>query len=94
MCIIHDNIHLFPVQYNRNIRQMRVPFQRNEWKCAGNCEAIRKKFICASAARVRRFCRASINSRAIKIKREASPFPPRPPHQCRSSVKHTSLTGR
>lgn len=54
---------------------MRVPFQRDERKCSGNCETIWKKFIRASAARVRRFCRASINSRAIKIKREAFPFP-------------------
>lgn len=62
-----------PAQYNRNIRQMRVPFRYNERNCAGNYEAIRKKFMCTSAVRVRS-CRASINARAIKIKREAFLF--------------------
>lgn len=37
--------------------------------CAESCKTIRKKFMCAPAVRA---CRASINARAIKIKRGVS----------------------
>lgn len=64
-------ISIYISEQSRNTRQMWVSFRCNRGKRAGSCETIRKKFMCAPAARVQA-CHGSINARAIKIKRGAS----------------------